>query len=198
MKKQIIEAETAKLAGLLIDLLAKIRSGTITLRRFEVFLNQKSTVVFPILMKIKVGTHKSTDELRQSFGARDRISVWAAAILDKIVVAKSEMEITLHVATVRELTGANVANYEEICQAIDANGYELCPAEAGPQLRLQNHSQPEGERYFLAMHTVEDETAKVGTFLFENDGHEYWLRAGQAYPKTNFLGDNRFVFMSCI
>lgn len=36
-----IEAETAKLAGLQIDLLQKVRSGKITLKEFEDFLNQR-------------------------------------------------------------------------------------------------------------------------------------------------------------
>jgi hypothetical protein len=38
-----IEAETAKLAGLQIDLLSKIRSGKITLNELESFLNQPKT-----------------------------------------------------------------------------------------------------------------------------------------------------------
>jgi hypothetical protein len=37
-----IEAETAKLAGLQIDLLQKVRSGKITLKQFEDFLNKKT------------------------------------------------------------------------------------------------------------------------------------------------------------
>ena len=42
MKKNLIDAEAAKLAGLQIDLLQKIRNGKITIDDFEKFLNQKN------------------------------------------------------------------------------------------------------------------------------------------------------------
>jgi len=44
MKTMKIEAETAKLAGLQIDLLQKVRTGKISLKQFEDFLNSDSKI----------------------------------------------------------------------------------------------------------------------------------------------------------
>ncbi len=44
--------------------------------------------------------------------------------------------------------------YGQICQAARDRGLQLCPAEVGPQLRLQYTDQPPGELLIVAMKPI--------------------------------------------
>ena len=166
-----IEAETAKLAGLQIDLLQKIRSGKITLEQLEQFLNAPfQPPELHTFKTIKLGTGlKTADDFRKALKkGRNRISDWGNDILGKPDFKKSiapeEVEVDLCVATTKELTGKDVATTEEIFDVIKRIG-ELCPAEIGPQLRLQYTDQPRGEWIRVAMEPIKDSDGG-GLFIF--------------------------------
>jgi hypothetical protein len=61
--------------------------------------------------------------------------------MSTFTVASEEVEVDLVKKTVSEL-GFNGAKYEDICGLGIALGLQLCPAEVGPQLRLQYIDQP--------------------------------------------------------
>jgi len=120
-----------------------------------------ATVEFPVFKTIKLGTHKSVNDLRQSLkDSGNRISDWGNNILGRTNLAESETEVTLHVATVKELTGKNWATNREINEVIRSKGYDLCPAEVGPQLRLQYPDQPNGEWIRVAMEPIAGSSGK--------------------------------------
>lgn len=153
---------------------------------------------FPVWKRILLGTHKSVDALRRDLKSNGfRISDWGNNILRKISLATSETEINLCVATVKELTGKDWATNREILGAIRAKGYELCPAEVGPQLRLQYPDQPSGEWLRIGMEPITGSDG--GLFIFNVDpyGDERWLSSFYGYPGHEWSGDRRFVFVSC-
>lgn len=72
--------------------------------------------------------------------------------------------------------GLNVGiDYSDICQSALESGLELCPAEAGPQLRLQYPDQPKKEHLILAMESIVHygghSKGQPGVFHVE---HGYW------------------------
>jgi hypothetical protein len=163
----------------------------------EYFCPPEKSIEFPVFKTIKLGTHKSVNDLRQSLKDRgSRISSWGDKILGKITLTESEMKVTLHVATVKELTGKDWATNRGINEAIRSKGYDLCPAEAGPQLRLQYTDQPKGEWLRIAMKPIADSDGDLDIFsVFHVDG-ERCLYGGGGHPDGGWSGDDRFVFVS--
>ena len=169
----------------------------------EKFLRDETKVVevevteFPEFMTIKIGTHDSVDELRQSLKDKgNRISSYGNDILGKIALAETETEVTLHSATVKELTGKDVASNREINEAIRSKGYDLCPAEVGPQLRLQYSDQPSGEYLRVAMEPIADSDGDLFIFDVNHAYDDRWLDSDGGHPDDRWNGDNRFVFVS--
>ena len=165
----------------------------------EALCPPKEVVEFPVWKTIKLGTHKSVDELRQSL--RDNgfpISCRAGNILGKITLAETETEVTLHVATVEELTGKDVATNHEINQAIRQKGYDLCPAEVGPQLRLQYSNQPECENLLIVMESISDSFLGLRNIFCMGHaaGGERWLNDCSGHPDHGWGDVYCFVFMS--
>jgi hypothetical protein len=163
----------------------------------EALCPPEDVIEFPVFKTIKLGTHKSTNNLRQSLkDGGNRIGDWGDDILGKTTLAKSETEITLHTATVKELTGKDWATNREINEAIRSKGYNLCPAEVGPQLRLQYPDQPKDEWLRVAMEPIADSDGDLGIFCVDRDGGGRWLGGGDGRPGSEWRGDGRFVFAS--
>jgi hypothetical protein len=152
---------------------------------------------FEIFKTIKLGTHKLVDDLRQSLKDNgNRISDWGNDILGKTTLAESETEVTLHVATVKELTGKDCATNREINEAIRSKGYNLCPAEVGPQLRLQYPDQPKGEWLRVAMKPIAGSDGGLSIFRVEHGDDGRWLDGLSGHPGDGWSGGSRFVFVS--
>jgi hypothetical protein len=163
----------------------------------EALCPPEDVIEFPVFKTIKLGTHKSVNDLRQSLkDGGNRIGDWGNDILGKTTLAESETEVTLHVATVKELTGKDCATNREINEAIRSKGYNLCPAEAGPQLRLQYPDQPKDEWLRVAMEPITDSVGGLGIFRVERDDGERWLDGSFGHPDDEWSGDGRFVFVS--
>ncbi len=107
---------------------------------------------------IKLGTgFKTADDFRQALKTGSfSIGNWANYILDKpdFTVAPEETEVDLVVISVADLGFKNGATTRDIYERASKFGLERCPAEVGPQLRLQYTDQPSGEYLFIAMEPV--------------------------------------------
>lgn len=66
------------------------------------------------------------------------------------------MEIDLYKATTKELTGSNVPTVDEAFDAVLEKGYDYCPAEIGPQLRIQYTDQPHKDTLRIVMEPILD------------------------------------------
>lgn len=106
---------------------------------------------------IKLGTGLRTAEhfMKDLTFSGCRIGYYAAEMLKKLEftesVAVRETNIELVNVSVAELGLKEKATTQEIYKRAQKNNLELCPAEVGPQLRLQYQDQPIGERLLIGM-----------------------------------------------
>ncbi|MDP3997721.1 MAG: hypothetical protein Q8P73_04450 [bacterium] len=151
--------------------------------------------------RIKLGTGlKTADDFRQAIKDNDlRLGDWASDILGKeaFTVAIEEQEVDLVVMSVKELGFKGNARFDQICARAKELGLELCPAEVGPQLRLQYLDQPKNEWLIIAMEAIRDSDGHLGVFDVEHVDDGRWLRAGGGDPVSVWYPDDRFVFVSC-
>jgi len=112
----------------------------------------------------------------------------------KITVATKETELELVIASVAELGFKKVAKYSDICDRIKELGYDLCPAEVGPQLRLQYKNQPNGEWLRVAMEPIEDSGGDLDVFRVKRVDDDLWLNAGCGSPDYVWSPEGVFVF----
>jgi len=73
-------------------------------------------------------------------------------------------------------------------------GYRLCPAAAGPGLRLQLLDQPEGDWLYIAMAPLPDREGVPAIFELDRDFDGPRLRAFIAECHKRFHPHDRFVF----
>ena len=184
--------------GPLIDLLEKVggRDGELWLRGLNKFLRKENPWENPEILKtIEIGTHKDVKSLRKALeesGAR--ISNWAGDILNKTKLSKSKQSLDLVVLTVEELGFPQGAQLKDIYKAAINQGLGLCPAEVGPQLRLQYTNQPKGEWLLIAMEPINDSDGDLRLFLVKRSDGDRWLSACYDYPDSRWYANNRFVF----
>ena len=74
-------------------------------------------------------------------------------------------------------------------------GFELCPAEVGPSLRLQYLDQPLGEFLLIAMNPVARYTGELVRFSLASAGVGLLLDGNNGDPGTTVPGAVRFVFV---
>jgi hypothetical protein len=108
---------------------------------------------FPIFKTIPLGLQKNADEYREALlKTGHRVSDWADDMLGKLPFCTKRGSLTdLVVVTVTELGLSETGQYKDICARSLEMGFQLCPAEVGPALRLVYQDQPEGEWLNIAM-----------------------------------------------
>ena len=150
-------------------------------------------------MTIKLGTFKNVDEIRKALKAgRHSIGDWANDILGKpaFKVSKTEQDVELVNVSVEELGFKNGACYADICKRALELGLDLCPAEVGPQLRLQFKDQPKGTYVVVAMEAITDSDGRLRVFsVGRDDDGEQSLCALSGRADRVWVADYRFVFL---
>ena len=105
-------------------------------------------------------------------------------------------EINLVVVSVGEL-GFKEASTEiqEIFKKAQELGLKLCPAEVGPQLRLQYPQQPKEEMLLVAMEPIPATEGRLAIFVVTRSGDNLWLRSIAGRPTSRCPIDLEFVFI---
>jgi hypothetical protein len=184
--------------GPIVDLLEKLdgRDGEGWLRGLNKFLRKENPWEKPEgFLEIEVGAYQSVKTLEKALEDADvRVSSWADDILGKTKLSRSRKTLELAVMSVKELGFPNGARYDQICEAADNFGLELCPAEVGAYLCLL---LPVGEvvSYVVAMEAIKDSGGAPGVFFVECDGDGRWLRASIGFPDILWSARCRFVFV---
>jgi len=133
---------------------------------------------------IRLGTYKSAEELHKALlEANVEINDHSVSMLKKVVLAAEPTEVELVRATVAELGFPNHATLTQIYAAGLKRGWQLCPAEVGPQLWLQYPDLPAGEHNFIAMELIDG-----GVFVIERG------EPAGGYPACLRDGSGRWVF----
>jgi hypothetical protein len=173
-------------------------------REFTEFLRNGGKVkyelkAFPTWKTIKLGTGlKKADDFRKAIKAAGmKISDCANDILGKpaFTASETEQEVDLVVATPKELGFNGNATYRDICNKAIELGFELCPAEVGPQLRKQYTDQPKDEWLVVAMEPITVSHGYLDVFRVGHDGAGLWLGANLGGPDDVWRADDRFVFV---
>lgn len=155
-------------------------------------MSRLSSGDYPRSIEIAVGTHshwKRLDtDLRQ---AGYLVGPDVGSMLKTAELFPSAQKLSLVLLSVGDLGFSNGATTNLVFRAGLRLGYELCPAEVGPQLRLQYPNQKLGERIRLAMEsTVNDYEGNPLVFCVAHDS--YGVRIdGHAARKDRFWPSDR-------
>jgi hypothetical protein len=165
----------------------------------SVFLDDEIAEV-PIWKTVSIGTYESPRKLREALdSARCSVGDLAAEALDDTAfpISESRATVELAVLTASELGfGAEGAPLREVYARAAKLGLELCPAEVGPQLRLQYTHQPLGEFLHIAMQPVATNRANVVALAIGNGGAGLLsLIGGDGRPDFVVPSTIRFVFV---
>ena len=164
----------------------------------EAIVSEKKPV-FAIWKTLKLGTGlRTADDFRSALKrGGNRISDWANDILGKpaFKAATEATEVDMVKVTVAELGFKNGATRRDIYQRAKEFGLELCPAEVGPQLRLQYQDQSLNEWLVIAMEPISDSDGDLSVFVVERLGDGRWLHGGRGHPDRSWDSGNQFVFL---
>ena len=151
----------------------------------------------PSWMTIQLGTHKSNKDLRKELEKTGhRIGDCGGDILKKIDVATEPTEVDLIVLSNAELGFPDGCTVAETYEAAQKLGLELCPAEVGPQLRLQYTNQPMDEWLLVAMDPITDSDGVLCVFGVGRDGSGSGLEGSNGRPDGRcWYGDARWGFV---
>ena len=110
---------------------------------------------------------------------------------------KTPVELDLVVLSVFELGFGDRASLHDIYDRAVAQGFELCPAEVGPALRLNYLDQPLGEFLHIAMRPVARYTGELIDFSVGNAGAGLILISSDGVRRRRVMlsGAERFVFI---
>jgi len=151
----------------------------------------KTTANIPIWRTVALGTYKTIDALRDALDA-ERIQVGDRA--DEILgrpafnLSKIRRDARLVVLAVSDLGFEEGASLADIYARARQLGFELCPAEVGPQLRL-------GEFLHIAMAPIARYGGEPTDLTVANGGAGLILIAGDAHPDFVMPSTMRFVFI---
>ena len=106
---------------------------------------------------------------------------------------KKPVELDLVVLSVFQFGFSDRASLRDIYARVVAQGFELCPAEVGPALRLDYLDQPLGEFLHIAMRPVARYTGELVDFSLGNAGAGLILIGGDGHPDVMMSGAERFV-----
>jgi len=153
---------------------------------------------FKVWRTIKLGTGLKTAEDFYKYFRNNRlnIDIYASDIISKpaFTVAPRETVLNLIVVRVAELGFKKGATREQIFARAKEWGLTLCPAEAGPQLRLQYRDQPNNDELFIAMDPIAGSMGYLSLFKLIRENSTFLLSGYSASPACVWSPSARFVF----
>ncbi len=191
----------AVVAGPLKDFAEKLSGadGSQWLEAFKRFLRKEEAWPKILIWKtIKLGTGpKTANDFRKALqDGGFLLGEWANDILGKTTfkAAKKKTEIDLVVISVAELGFKNGATLQDIYQRAQELGFDICPPEVGPQLRLQYKDQPNGEWLPIGMEPVVVSNGPLRVFSVGRDDSGLWFDGHWGHPGAFWDPDDRWVF----
>lgn len=152
---------------------------------------------------VKLGTGLKTGQ--EFLDAFTRNNCWVSYYARKVIlspafkIAEKEMKLDLAVVSVAELGFRDGGRAKEIYARAAEKGLVLCPAEVGPQLRLQYKDQPVGEVLIIAMESHPIRTGYSVVFHVEHLSREEYalfLSVGnEADEDVIYPAHARFIFV---
>jgi hypothetical protein len=156
----------------------------------------------PIWKTITVGGSKGVNAIREAletWPCHMAIADDADEILGRpsFPFIKTPVELDLVVLSVFELGFGDETSLHDIYARAEALGFELCPAEVGPALRLDYLDQPPGDFLHIAMKPVAKYNGVLIDFTVAKayGSVGFLLLGGDARPNMMLPRAERFVFV---
>ena len=205
--QKTLDKQTAKLIERMVENLPEISGDTMQdwiespkeLQKKLGFLSSPPCEEKPELTvwkTIQLSTHKSVDDIRSDLKENGfSVTDWADDILGKVVISQERTAVNLVGVSVAELGFKEGATRTKVYDRAQELGLELCPAEIGPQLRLQYKDQPNGEWLLIGMEPI---TVSAGySVIFDvvrvNDGSRLYVACSR--PDSFWCSDSCWVFL---
>lgn len=155
--------------------------------------------MFPVWKRVKLGTGmKSADQFREALCRADmEIGDWANKILGMPVFATVPQEVDIDLVNVSalELGFTSRTTREKIYARAIEHGLEMCPAEVGPQLRLQYGDQALGEMLLVGMKPIVDMSNYPSVFYVGRTQRGMWLHSVNGRSGYGWSPTERWVFV---
>jgi hypothetical protein len=158
----------------------------------------KAASELPIWKTITVGQHRGVNAVRSAFDdARIAVGDSADEILGRpaFAFARERRQLDLVLLSVAALGFGQGGTLADIHARAVRLGFELCPEEVGPQLRLQYLNQPVGEFLHVAMQPQRTYGGELIDFTLANSGAGLSLLGGSARPDLVVARNVVFVFV---
>jgi hypothetical protein len=161
-------------------------------------VNVNKPAHFQTWRTITLGTYKGVNAYRDTLdSARIRIGDSADEILGRpaFPYARTKTGVELAVLSAADLgVESDQSSLAEVYQRAREAGLELCPAEVGPQLRLDYRNQPLGEALDIAMEPVATYSGDPTMLTLANWGTGLLLIGRDGRPESMVFRKSRFVF----
>lgn len=155
-----------------------------------------------IWREIEIGNFHNMIELVSAIEkANCVIGEWANDLMHQpsFVLSCERKKIQLTKVTLGDLGLGTRSSYAEICRAASNSGLIVCPAEVGPQLRLQYLDQPYGEWCIVSMIPIKDSQADEEVFCVQSlclEGGIMCLGTDMTNgPERELARDMSFIFL---
>jgi hypothetical protein len=143
---------------------------------------------------VTLGLYKSGSEYAEALAAKGcKVIGVALDLLAKLECAQEPVEKDLVLVSIEDLGLADGADYGSICRRGLELGYELCPGEVGPALRLVYDDETEGGAFdaplcvaMAGVGTLAEASGEKFLFSFDRDDDTKmltWEHAGDFDPQ---------------
>jgi hypothetical protein len=154
---------------------------------------------FEVWKSIRLGTGlKTRSDFFTAFNeAKFKVGGYVNGILrDRhFSVSDSEVFVQLVNISVEELGFSGPAKRAEIYAQAFERGLKLCPAEVGPQLRLQYLDQPHGEWLTIGMEPILNDDGDPSVFFVAHSHGKLLLSGDYGYYDLSYNPEKRFIFV---
>jgi len=146
---------------------------------------------------ITLGTHPTMDALRGALEAAGNRVMGGRVneMLSKTPLSRKEVSVDLVVVPIEDLGFTKATRYDDILKCAVKRGLDKCPAEVGPQLRLQYPNQPHGDVLFIAMDPILAFNGDLRIFMVERYVGEHRLDFTFGFPNDLWYPGHLFVFV---
>lgn len=146
---------------------------------------------------ITIGGKTGSDLTRELIQAGINVGSYARSMMENpdFTTLPNPEQIDLVRLHVRDLgIKKDYPTTNEIYQRVQDLGLELCPAEVGPQYRLQYKNQPRRERFAIGMKPITDSGGDPSVFALAHNDDGLWLDDGWTEPDYEWNPEDGFVF----
>ena len=183
--------------GLAVSLSAALAQDEPKLGAESIGLSVNRSADFQIWRTIRLGTYKGVDAYRDALNSASiKIGDSANEILGRPAFPYGTIrtDVELAVLSTANLGVKSESSLADVYKRARQIGLELCPAEVGPQLRLDYRNQPLGETLDIAMEPVATYSGDPTILTLVNWGTGLLLIGRDGRSESMVPRTSRFVF----